>query len=145
MDDDGRVPRVVSVTTIRFRRWWQVDQAATRWRRLYRQLLTDGYQIESRSLTNRKEHTVTFLTTAWTEDELRRAAATHAHVSLVRWTIVRHKDLWSAVYLLAGWSSMSGPPQGGWSDRAALRELSAAARKTMPVSDGDDTESTPHR
>jgi hypothetical protein len=142
VDDGSQIPRVVSVTTIRFRRWWHVDQASRRWRRLYHELLAAGYQLESRYAASRRERRITFLTTARTEDELRRAAATHAHVSLVRWTIVRRQDLWSAVYVLSGWSSMSGPPQGVWSTRAAIRELSATAANPRPASGDDDTEAT---
>lgn len=132
MGDNNRVPRVVSVTTIRFRRWWQANQAARKWRRLSRELRAAGYLLESRCLVSWRERSVTFLTTSSTEDELRRAAATESHVAAVRWTIARRQDLWSAVYKLSGWSSMSGPRPGVWSDRAALQELSGQRAALRP-------------
>lgn len=109
-------PRVVSVTSIVFRHPWHVGQARRRWRRLARQLTAAGFDLRSECATNRRQREVTFLSVARDEDVLRRAAGMPQHVSVVRWAISRRASLWSGVFILAGWSSMSGPPNGAWAD-----------------------------
>lgn len=113
--DVGQPWGAVSVTVIRFSRPWHADQAAQRWKRLHRELAGLGYRLESRYTVNRRKREVTFFTMARDEESLRRAAAAEAHVSAVRWAIVRRRSLWSGIFLLNGWSSMSGPHGGPWS------------------------------
>jgi hypothetical protein len=110
----------VSVTVIEFRHWWQAGQAARRYRRLAARLSASGHDLSTSWVTNRGARRVMLITAAADEETLRRAAATPEHVSAVRWAIKRRTDIWSGVFALRGWSSMSGPSAGNWSYRAAL-------------------------
>ena len=122
MADRGRpraTPRYVSVTTIAFRRWWHVPAARRHWVRLTAELAAAGVQVDSAAATSWRRRQITITTLAVDERTLHDAAACDRHVQLVRWTISRRRSLWSAVYTLSGWSSMSGPPTGSW----ALRQV----------------------
>jgi hypothetical protein len=110
------------VTVIEFRHWWQAAQAARRYRSLAVALSRDGHELSTSSVTQRRARRVMLVTVAPGEDALRRAAATSEHVSAVRWVIPRRTDVWSGVFALSGWSSMSGPSTGSWAYRAALRD-----------------------
>jgi hypothetical protein len=110
------------MTTIELRHRWQIVPAVRRWRRLAVEFRAAGYRMESHAAVNWRAGSVTFVTLAADEESLRRAAATPAHVSVVRWAIPRRRALWSGVFVLSGWSSMSGPPGGVWSTKAAVRE-----------------------
>jgi hypothetical protein len=116
--DDVRPPGAVSVTRIEFRYCRHVFQAARKFRLLSSQLNTAGFDLDSQCITNYRQCRVTFLTLAPDEETLRRAACTTQHVSVVRWTIARRRRIWSGVFLLAGWSSMSGAADNAWTYRA---------------------------
>jgi hypothetical protein len=116
-DFGSELPSLVSITTIQVRHWWQMRGVASRWKRLVREFAAAGYRFESRVVTRLRSREVMLVTLAAREDDLRRAAASRSHVDAVRWTIPRRRKLWSAVYALDGWSSMSGPLEGSWSIR----------------------------
>jgi hypothetical protein len=107
-------PYAVSVTTIEFRRRWYVFRASQKFRRLSGQLRAIVPGLDSTCVASYRSRRVTFFTLAPDEDVLGRAASTGQHVCAVRWTIPRRRRIWSAVYRIAGWSSMSGPPDGAW-------------------------------
>lgn len=117
---ESEVPAVVSITTFRVRHWWQLRGVVSRWKRLGREFAQAQYRIESRIVTRLRSCEVMIVTLAASEDDLRRAAASPRHVEAVRWTIPRRRSLWSAVYSLTGWSSMSGRAEGSWSIRSAV-------------------------
>jgi hypothetical protein len=103
---------IASVTVIRLARPWHVGLARRRWKRLYRELSGLAGPVESRCVASWREREVVIITMAPDEDVLRRLAGTAAHVSAVRWTIARRRAIWSGMFTLSGWSSMSGPHGG---------------------------------
>ena len=111
--------RLVSITIITFRHRWHVYGALRRWRSLNKELLSTGHMLDSRPAPNWSRRRLTFTTFAADAETLRRAAASTSHVATVRWTIPRCVSVWSAVFTLSGWSSMSGAYSGVWSDREA--------------------------
>ena len=122
-----RVPGAVSVTAIRFRHWWQAGLARRRYRSMARRLAARGYELDTACAVQWAARRVLLVTSAGSEEDLRRAASEREHIAAVRWAIPRRVELWSGVFALQGWSSMSGPPAGVWSDRAALREAGGPA------------------
>jgi hypothetical protein len=123
----------VSVTVIEFRHWWQAGQAARRYRRLAGTLKASGHELSTSAVAKRAARRVVLITTAADEEALRRAAATPEHVSAVRWAIPRRTDVWSGVFALRGWSSMSGPRSGNWAYRAALEEAGSDVSHARPA------------
>lgn len=113
------MPRYASVTTITFRHWWHVPAARRHWIRLTAELAASGLEVDSAAATSWRRRQITITTLAADERTLHDAAARERHIQLVRWTISRRRSLWSAVYTLSGWFSMSGPPMGSW----ALRQV----------------------
>lgn len=87
-------------------------------RRISSQLRATMPRLDSTCVTCYRSRRITFFTLAPDEDILRRAASTGQHIRAVRWTIARRRRIFSAVYRVAGWSSMSGPPDGAWADAA---------------------------
>ena len=121
------------MTIIKLRRRLDVGLAVRKYRGLVKAFTLKGYQLDALSVARWRSREVMFVTVARGEEELRRAAAEPAHIAVVRWVIPRRVKLWSGVFALQGWSSMSGPPEGVWSDRAALRQFSVP---TPPSAEG---------
>ena len=120
--------RYASITTISFRHWWQVGPAHRRWRAMTGEFRESGYDIRSMFTCSRYRRTITIVSLVREESVLRAATGTARHVEAVRWSIPRKSQLWSAVFELRGWSSMSGPPEGAWSHVSATRPV----RRTGP-------------
>ena len=120
-DGTRPAPGAVSVTIITVRRKLDVGLAVRKYRGLVKALASRGYQLNAVSVARWRSREVVFVTVAGGEEELRRAAAEPEHIAAVRWVIPRRVKIWSGVFALQGWSSMSGPPDGVWSDRAARR------------------------
>jgi hypothetical protein len=120
-DGTRQAPGAVSVTIIKMRRWLDVGLAVRKYRGLVKALASKGYQLDALAVARWRSREVVFVTMARSQEELRRAAAEPAHIAAVRWVIPRRVKIWSGVFALQGWSSMSGPPDGVWSDRAARR------------------------
>ncbi len=132
--DTRQAPGAVSVTIIKLRHRLDVGRAVRKYRGLVKALALRGYQLNAVSVVRWRSREVVFVTVAHGEEELRRAAAEPQHIAAVRWVIPRRVHIWSGVFALQGWSSMSGPPEGVWSDRAALRQSGVPA----PSAEGSD-------
>src|ERR1700730_8506336 len=110
--DTRQAPGAVSVTIITMRRWIDVGLAVRKYRGLVKELASKGYQLNAVSVARWRAREGVFVTVARGEEELRRAAAERVHIAAVRWVIPRRVKIWSGVFALQGWSSMSGPPDG---------------------------------
>ncbi|HET6209927.1 MAG TPA: hypothetical protein VFD94_06075 [Jatrophihabitans sp.] len=113
--------RYASITTLSFRHWWQVGSAHRRWRAMTAEFASSGHDIRSMFTCSRRRRSITIVSMVREESVLRAATGTIRHVEAVRWSIPRKTRLWSAVFELSGWSSMSGPPDGAWSHVSATR------------------------